>query len=394
MRLKCPEFWQPSRQASRRRDPRESGTLVVKRGKTRGRGARASRALTGLMGFFDGITWASARRTRSSPGFHIRGLQPPGGLRPAVPLRAGHRPAPYLKLRARLRPRPPQWLCYGGWTAPTWTGVSLLRQRAEIRGQRSESGCGFDPQDVGGEMLMSRDCPGKAPPCTHLAGRCARQSVGGGCRRGGLKHDERPWGLRQGLNVKNDEFVGMRKPPESGGFVLEDIGGEMVMARDCPEFGRGAGGGGRGVKAPEGWRSPRPGGLRGGLGHDENPWGLHRSVSQVDRGVVRMRRIVESRGEFVLEDTRSGGGALTGLINVWGGVTQGVARGLALPWANEWLRLWREEGIGSSWDGKGVERGRWEVIGDQRTGIQRCSVRNVGIIRVDDMEGRFRFTRC
>ena len=27
--------------------------------------------------------------------------------------------------------------------------------------------------------------------------------------------------------------------------------------------------------------------------------------------------------------------------------TQGAARGLALPWANEWLRLWREEAIGS-----------------------------------------------
>ena len=28
-----------------------------------------------------------------------------------------------------------------------------------------------------------------------------------------------------------------------------------------------------------------------------------------------------------------------------GWFTQGVARGLALPWANEWLRLWREAGI-------------------------------------------------
>ena len=30
-----------------------------------------------------------------------------------------------------------------------------------------------------------------------------------------------------------------------------------------------------------------------------------------------------------------------------GRFTQGVARGLALPWANEWLRLWREARIGS-----------------------------------------------
>ena len=34
------------------------------------------RALTGLTGFFDGITWACARRTRSNPGYHIGGLQP------------------------------------------------------------------------------------------------------------------------------------------------------------------------------------------------------------------------------------------------------------------------------------------------------------------------------
>ena len=37
-----------------------------------------------------------------------------------------------------------------------------------------------------------------------------------------------------------------------------------------------------------------------------------------------------------------------------GRCTQGVARGLALPWANEWLRLWREEESGS----KQVSRGR------------------------------------
>ena len=28
-----------------------------------------------------------------------------------------------------------------------------------------------------------------------------------------------------------------------------------------------------------------------------------------------------------------------------GRFTQGAARGVALPWADEWLRLWRAEGI-------------------------------------------------
>ena len=41
-----------------------------------------------------------------------------------------------------------------------------------------------------------------------------------------------------------------------------------------------------------------------------------------------------------------------------GRFTQGAARGLALPWANEWLRLWRAEAIGFNWDGKGMGRGR------------------------------------
>ena len=217
MRLKCPEFWQPSRQVSRRRDPRESGALVL--------GWRPDRVNGFLCWANLGLRWSDSPAC-AGPGFHIRGLQPPGGLRPAVPLRAGHRPAPYLKLRARLRP------------APTWTGVSLLRQRAEIRGQRSESGCGFDPQDVGGEMLMSRD---------------------------------------------------------------------------CPEIGRGAGGGGRGVKAlpMHRERSARPGGLRGGLEPAEHPWGLRRRASEAAggwrlppwrrlpnlHGVLRCQEVCPSQGQ-------------------------------------------------------------------------------------------------
>ena len=52
-------------------------------------------------------------------------------------------------------------------------------------------------------------------------------------------------------------------------------------------------------------------------------------------------------GAHTWEGVELAGSAHSGLINVLGRVTQGVARGLALPWANEWLRLWREEGIGS-----------------------------------------------
>ena len=47
----------------------------------------------------------------------------------------------------------------------------------------------------------------------------------------------------------------------------------------------------RGGKAPEGWRSPRPGGLRGGIEHNEHLWGLRRRVSEADRAVARRRRM-------------------------------------------------------------------------------------------------------
>ena len=52
-------------------------------------------------------------------------------------------------------------------------------------------------------------------------------------------------------------------------------------------------------------------------------------------------------GAHTWEGVELAGFAHSGLINVLGRVTQGVARGLAVPWANEWLRLWRVGGIGS-----------------------------------------------
>ena len=179
-----------------------------------------------------------------------------------------------------------------------WDGEAV-RQRAETRGQRSDEGCDFVLEDVGGELLMSRDCPEFAAGAD--GGWRGVKAVGGyrsprpGGLRGGLGHDEHPWGLRRSVSQVDREVVRMRRIVESGcGFVLEDIGGEMLMPRDCPEFGGRAGTRRGGVKAPEGWRSPRPGGLRGGLGHDEHPWGLRRRVSEVDRGVVRMRRMASS----------------------------------------------------------------------------------------------------
>ena len=81
----CPEIRRPERQDPAMRDPRESGALVLGWRPTRERGARARRVLTGLTGFFDGISWASARRTRSSPGFPMGGLRPQSRTAPRSP---------------------------------------------------------------------------------------------------------------------------------------------------------------------------------------------------------------------------------------------------------------------------------------------------------------------
>ena len=48
--------------------------------------------------------------------------------------------------------------CWGFGPGCRWDGKAV-RQRAETRGQRSDEGCDFVMEDIGGELLMPRDCP-------------------------------------------------------------------------------------------------------------------------------------------------------------------------------------------------------------------------------------------
>ena len=183
-------------------------------------------------------------------------------------------------------------------------------------------GWGFVWQDAGGERVMRHQCPelsnrsGSAPsgtPRCHLSARGGEATVSG--QRGILTLDLDPFsvvphaGRRVDLNhnlvLSGPARPGKGNPSESGwSFVLEIIRDEMLTRRSCPEFARDGGGRGDGGKALPMYRerSPRPGGIRGGLEHDEHPWGLRRGVDTADGGWVGMRRWSKLEWGFVWQD--------------------------------------------------------------------------------------------
>ena len=181
------------------------------------------------------------------------------------------------------------------------------------QGNPSQLGWSFVLQDAGGEMLARRNCPengagaggGRESGVKAVPQARDRSPCPGGIR-GGLEHDEHPWGLRRWVDTADGGWVGLRRMLEWGcEFIWQGAGSEWVMAMGCPEFAQVGDGGGRGVKAPEGWRSPCPGGIRGGLEHDEHPWGLRRWVDTADGGWVGLRRMLEWGCEFIWQGAGS-----------------------------------------------------------------------------------------
>ena len=215
-----------------------------------------------------------------------------------------------------------------------------------------KSGWSFVREDIGGELLMLRDCPdfqwGKAEEASEFrevlgmatSGGCALiglKTVPGGLPRAPLAGSLCPgltsgcaFGARNGsvskrgsmgktrwiiapgrrgqvmADCRDDrrapnpevKLARIREMRESWwSFISEVVGGELVMALNCPELREGGDSRGGGVKAAPVHRdrSPRPGGLHGGLEHDEHPWELSRRVNEADRGGWKGREC-RSRG--------------------------------------------------------------------------------------------------
>ena len=199
-----------------------------------------------------------------------------------------------------------------------------------------QSGCGFVLQDADDEWEMRLKCPeiggGNAESgklkiviggwdkrraflssLTGLApGRSVQPTVGNGGLLSVVPAGLQRWARRHSAptpsRMRDGEGRGLRNPGISRMGLEIDVtrcSGRMCNAfrmQDCQEFEWGADGGGRGVKAPEGWRSPRPGGLRGGLEHVEQPWGLRRRMNEANRGVMGRPRMPKSGCGFVLQD--------------------------------------------------------------------------------------------
>ena len=178
--------------------------------------------------------------------------------------------------------------------------------RSEILGSSElpVSRGGFVSQSAGDESVGAQDCPemlrrwvvlgpdwrgresaavdaGGAPPGLRDSwGRwtwaCARQTRSSpGFHMAGLQ----PGGKVPSVIAPSPPAMGMVIWGGSVSrckLVLHDAGDEWLMARDCPEIGGVGGDRGGGVKAVEGYRSPRPGGLMVGLEKNGHPYGLCR----------------------------------------------------------------------------------------------------------------------
>ena len=175
---------------------------------------RAGRALTGLTGLFVGLTWASARRTRSSPGFHIRGLQPQS----RTLLRRETTPEyPESAWDACVQDADCEWIIRRG--KVIYSRILRAEEDSAARSCHEEKWAMAQAADLGVTAKRTGMCrPFRAVislPCVSGVSRRATPGYSNGI----------PLGCTQSkaLDLGCD-------------FVTEHIGGESLTPRDCPEF--------------------------------------------------------------------------------------------------------------------------------------------------------------
>ena len=110
------------------------------------------------------------------------------------------------------------------------------------------NGCGFVLEDIGGEMVMRRNCPEIGEGGSACWGFCLGAFGGREFCRLGSRRYSRLGNLRYTWrNVvppgcKPSPFTLPSQDEDTGwGFVLQDAGGKWLMSQDCPEFFDGAG---------------------------------------------------------------------------------------------------------------------------------------------------------
>ena len=194
-------------------------------------------------------------------------------------------------------------------------GGQAAQQRAESPGQRFEeipdSGFDFILQVTDDELLIRQKCPEFSRPKMGIASGNRRRrrwaNLGGAGKWTGFCHLSRvgefPYCVARGGATRQPWLLewhpsGMRDIPADGGeipesrwgFIIQSADRKWLMRQDCPEFGRGGGGRGAGVKAVEGSRSPSPGGRTEPFGMVERSWVLRQGLNEADGGWVVNRR--------------------------------------------------------------------------------------------------------
>ena len=293
--------------------------LRADRDSATGRGQRQESALDKATRFTHTGPPAGRRRYRETPHLRVSRKRPglshpcgvgisflwlPGVSPRATPVNSNGIPSGCGKV-------PP-----GALSVPPTDGARRMRkiEMANLQRGMLESGCGFVPQDLGGEMVTRRECPeirggtnggGGGSSC---CGFCMGASGGREFCRLGSRRNSRLGNLRYawrnvvppgrkpspctestcgGEAVRQRAEIRGQRSEENGGFVLHTSGVKGLTPQDCPEIGGGEHGSPAARTREGGWDdSFVPAGLAPGRG-DQPTVGNGGLLSVVPVGLQR-----------------------------------------------------------------------------------------------------------